>query len=65
MVGLYNVGAGTDGIAAALEAGRPRRDVVFIAHELTDVSRRALIDGTIDMSSTRTPATRSAAPSAC
>ena len=26
-----------------------QRDVVFIAHELTDDTRRALIDGTIDV----------------
>lgn len=49
MIGIYNVGAGTRGIVAALEAAGRQRDVVYIAHELTEESRRALIDGTIDI----------------
>ena len=49
LIGLYNVGAGTRGIVAALEASGRQKDVVYIAHELTDESRRALIDGTIDI----------------
>ena len=49
LIGLYNVGAGSGGIAAALEQAGRARDVVFITHELTDDTRRALIDGTIDI----------------
>lgn len=49
MIGLYNVGAGSGGIAAALEQAGRSRAVVFITHELTDDTRRALIDGTIDV----------------
>lgn len=49
LIGLYNVGAGTPGIIAALEHSGRKRDVVYVAHELTDESRRALIDGTIDL----------------
>jgi LacI family transcriptional regulator len=49
LIGLYNVGAGSGGIAAALEAAGRQREVVFITHELTDDTRRALIDGTIDI----------------
>ena len=49
LIGLYNVGAGTPGIIAALEQSGRRHDVVYIAHELTDESRKALIDGTIDI----------------
>ena len=49
LIGLYNVGAGSGGIAAALEQGGRAREVVFITHELTDDTRRALIDGTIDI----------------
>jgi LacI family transcriptional regulator len=49
MIGVYNVGAGTRGIVSALEASGRSRDVVYIAHELTEQSRRALIDGTIDV----------------
>ena len=49
LIGLYNVGAGSGGIAAALEQAGRARDMVFITHELTDDTRRALIDGTIDI----------------
>ncbi|MCB1377817.1 MAG: LacI family DNA-binding transcriptional regulator [Alphaproteobacteria bacterium] len=49
LIGLYNVGAGTRGIVAALEAAGRQHEVVYIAHELTEESRRPLIDGTIDI----------------
>jgi LacI family transcriptional regulator len=48
LCGLYNVGAGTDGVIAALEAAGRAGDVVFVAHELTDENRAALMRGTID-----------------
>lgn len=45
LIGLYNIGAGNEGIVAALEtAGRP---LVFIAHELTEATRRGLLSGTV------------------
>jgi LacI family transcriptional regulator len=47
LVGIYSVGAGNRGIADALEAAGRARDVIFIAHELTDFSRRHLINGTM------------------
>lgn len=49
MIGLYNVGAGSGGIATALEGAGRQRAVVFITHELTADTRRALIGGTIDI----------------
>ncbi|WP_421696490.1 LacI family DNA-binding transcriptional regulator [Aestuariivirga sp.] len=49
MIGLYNVGAGSSGIATALQQAGRARDIVFITHELTEDTRRALIDGTIDI----------------
>jgi LacI family transcriptional regulator len=49
LIGIYNVGAGSAGIAAALEAAGRQHAVVFITHELTEDTRRALIDGTIDV----------------
>jgi LacI family transcriptional regulator len=49
MIGLYNVGAGSGGIAAALTQVDRQRHIVFITHELTDESRHALISGTIDI----------------
>jgi LacI family transcriptional regulator len=48
MIGLYNVGGGTRGIVSGLETAGRARDIVFIAHELTDPTRRGLIRGTID-----------------
>ena len=49
LIGLYNVGAGTPGIVAALEGSGRQREVVYIAHELTEESRHALVSGTIDI----------------
>jgi LacI family transcriptional regulator len=49
MIGLYNVGAGSGGIAAALKQAGRQNKIVFITHELTDDTRLALIDGTIDI----------------
>jgi len=49
LVGLYNIGGSSDGVAAALrEAGRTR-DLVFIGHGLSEDTRTMLIDGTIDV----------------
>ncbi|MCX5512095.1 LacI family transcriptional regulator [Kaistia algarum] len=48
LVGIYNVGAGTPGIVAALEESGRAREIVFIAHELTPFNRRHLVRGTID-----------------
>lgn len=48
LVGIYDIGAGTQGIARALtEAGRSD-EIVFIGHELTRFSREFLIDGVMD-----------------
>ena len=49
LLGIYNVGGGTAGITAALEVGGRAKHLVFIAHEVTEGSRRALIRGTIDV----------------
>ena len=48
LIGLYSAGAGNRGIAAALEAAGRTRDIVWIAHELTQHTRRFLLQGTID-----------------
>jgi LacI family transcriptional regulator len=48
LAGIYNMGAGTQGIARALkEAGRDRQ-VVLIGHEATDDNKALLLDGTLD-----------------
>jgi LacI family transcriptional regulator len=48
LVGLYSVGAGNRGIAAALEESGRAHDVVWIAHELTVHTRALLLNGVID-----------------
>jgi LacI family transcriptional regulator len=48
LIGVYNVGAGCPGIAKAIaDAGRERR-LVFIAHDVTDFTRRCLLRGVVD-----------------
>jgi len=49
LIGIYNVGAGGRGIISALENTGRQNQVTYIAHELTDATRRALVDGTIDV----------------
>ena len=48
LIGVYNVGAGTPGVAKAIaDAGREGQ-LVFIAHDLTNFTRRCLLRGVID-----------------
>jgi LacI family transcriptional regulator len=55
IVGLYNVGAGTQGVANALsEAGRDKR-VVFVAHDVTVLTRRLLLQGVMDAAISQNP----------
>ncbi len=49
LIGIYNVGAGARGVVSALEKSGRQDKVVYITHELNDVTRRALVDGTIDV----------------
>jgi hypothetical protein len=60
LLGIYSVGAGNRGIAAALEEARKARDIVWIADELTHHTRRFLLHGTIDAIINQDPATRPA-----
>ena len=48
LLGIYNVGGGTRGIVSALEASGRAKDVVLLAHDLSETNRKALIRGTID-----------------
>jgi LacI family transcriptional regulator len=48
IVGFYNVGAGNDGVAEALEASGRAGDITWIAHELSAESRRWLASGVAD-----------------
>lgn len=48
VIGLYNIGAGNRGIAAAIEASGRCGEIVWIAHELTAHTRAFLLRGTLD-----------------
>jgi LacI family transcriptional regulator len=48
LVGLYNIGAGLESIAATLQARGRAEDIIVIGHELTPCTRRFLLDGVID-----------------
>lgn len=48
IVGLYNVGAGTPGVAKALvDSGRAKR-LVFVGHDVTVTTRKLLLQGAMD-----------------
>ena len=48
LIGVYNVGAGTPGVAkAVMDAGREGQ-LVFVAHDLTNFTRRYLLRGVMD-----------------
>ena len=46
LAGLYSIGAGNDGIHAALRASGAAGRVAWVCHELTPHTRAALLDGT-------------------
>lgn len=48
IIGVYSLGAGNRGLIAALKAVRPKRELTVVAHELTQHTRAALMDGTVD-----------------
>jgi LacI family transcriptional regulator len=57
LVGIYNIGGASDGVAQALkESGRAHK-VVFIGHGLTPDTRALLIDGSMDAVITQSPQT--------
>jgi len=48
LIGIYNVGGSSNGIARALVERNRAGDVLFIGHGLTADTRKLLIDGTMD-----------------
>lgn len=48
LAGIYNIGAGNQGVARALRERGLSRSVVFIGHELTQGTKQLLLDGTLD-----------------
>jgi LacI family transcriptional regulator len=48
LIGVYNVGAGTPGVAKAItDAGR-ESTITFIGHDLSNVTRKCLLRGVMD-----------------
>lgn len=48
VIGVYNVGAGVEGVVRAMTAAGRAEELVFVAHDLTPFTRRALLRGVID-----------------
>ncbi len=48
LAGIYNIGAGNEGIARALKTYPSKGRVVYLAHELTAHNRARLLDGALD-----------------
>lgn len=55
MIGLYNVGAGTPGVAHALVQADRADQVVFVGHDVTVVTRRLLLNGVMDAAISQNP----------
>jgi LacI family transcriptional regulator len=55
LAGIYNIGAGTRGIARALEEAGRAQKVVYVCHELTEHTRRFLLSGTLDVAIDQNP----------
>lgn len=59
IVGLYNVGAGTQGVAKALNykalSNAGRDEVVFVGHDVTVLTRRLLLQGVMDAAISQNP----------
>lgn len=48
LVGIYNIGGASDGVARALKEARRDQNVAFIGHGLTPDTRALLVDGSLD-----------------
>jgi len=55
IVGLYNVGAGTAGVAKALGDSGRAGEVVFVGHDVTAVTRKLLLNGVMDAAISQNP----------
>jgi LacI family transcriptional regulator len=55
LLGIYNIGAGNRGVAAALEAAGRADSLVYIGHELTPYTRRFLLRGVMDVCISQDP----------
>jgi len=48
LAGIYNIGAGNQGVARALREHGRAKSIIFLGHELTEGTKRLLLDGTMD-----------------
>jgi LacI family transcriptional regulator len=48
LAGIYNIGAGNEGVARALKERGRERAVVFVGHDVTPATRMLLLDGAMD-----------------
>jgi LacI family transcriptional regulator len=55
IVGLYNVGAGTQGVAKALIDSGREKQVVFVGHDVTVLTRKLLLQGVMDAAISQNP----------
>jgi LacI family transcriptional regulator len=55
IVGLYNVGAGTSGVAKALTDSGRAGEVMFVGHDVTVLTRRLLLNGVMDAAISQNP----------
>ncbi|MBR0718385.1 LacI family DNA-binding transcriptional regulator [Bradyrhizobium liaoningense] len=55
IVGLYNVGAGTQGVAKALGDSGREKQVVFVGHDVTVLTRKLLLQGVMDAAISQNP----------
>lgn len=49
LVGLYVAGGGISGACAALRDSKRGNDIVMVGHDFTEVTRGALLDGTVNL----------------
>ena len=55
LIGIYNVGGASDGVARALRESGRGRDIIFIGHGLTPDTRRFLLEDIMDVVITQSP----------
>ena len=55
IVGLYNVGAGTSGVAKALSCSGRASEVMFVGHDVTVLTRKLLLNGVMDAAISQNP----------
>jgi LacI family transcriptional regulator len=55
IVGFYNVGAGTQGVARSLIDSGREKQVVFVGHDVTVLTRKLLLQGVMDAAISQNP----------